>query len=228
MLGGTILSIKKTIFVTFLLLTMVMSGCSVGQTAEEKIYEHLEKTVSLEKGFSDVQKPLVEAEKKEQTLFNEMLGLSMKEFDQIKQMADEAIASAESRQEMIQKEKKSIEEAYEEFKSVKELADSIEEEKIKSSAGELIQTMDDRHTSYQDLNKAYTEALKMDLELYALLKKEDLSIDELKTFTEKLNKQYEDVLKKQDTFNQLTDQYNEQKKDFYKLAGFSTDEKKAS
>lgn len=222
------MTIKNLYFVTIFILAMAISGCSVGQSAEEKMYEHLEKTVSLEKGFSDVQKPLVEAEQKEQKLFNEMLSLSMKEFDKIKKMADEASELAKSRQELIKTEQESINTAYEEFKSVIELTQEIEDKKVKTSAEQLIKTMEERHKSYQDLNAAYTSALEMDLELYALLKKEDLSLEELKSYTEKLNQQYEEVLKRQDTFNQLTDNYNEEKKEFYQMAGFSSDENKKS
>jgi hypothetical protein len=222
------LTINKLFFVTIFILAMAISGCSVGQSAEEKMYEHLEKTVSLEKGFSDVQKPLVEAEQKEQELFNEMLSLSMKEFDKIKNMADEASDLAKSRQELIKEEQESINTAYEEFKSVKDLAQGIEDKKVKSSADQLIKTMEERHKSYQNLNAAYTRALEMDIELYALFKKEDLPIEELKTFIGNLNQQYEEVLKRQDAFNQQTDNYNEVKKQFYQIAGLSSDKNNKS
>ena len=222
------LSIKKTILFILLISTIVISGCSIGQSAEEKIYEHLEETVHLESGFSDVQKPLVEAEQKEQKLFTEILGLSMKEFERINKLADEATELAKSRQQLIQKEEESINKAYSEFKSIKDLVPELEKDKLKTSANQLMTTMEKRYKAYQDLNKAYDKALDMDLELYALLKKENLSLDELKSFTEKLNQQYEEVLAKQNTFNNLTDLYNEKKEKFYRMADLSTAKDEAS
>ncbi|MCF6136938.1 YkyA family protein [Pseudalkalibacillus berkeleyi] len=216
------MSVKKSIVLIFLTIGLLVSGCSVGQSTEEKIHEHLEETVSLEKGFGEVQQSLVDAEQKEQKLFNEILALSMKDIDQITKLADQAIVSAETRQKHIKQEKESIQSAYNNFKTVKELSKEIEDEKVQTAADHLIETMDQRFESYQGLHKAYVKALEKDLELYELLKKEDLSLDELKKHTETLNKHYEEVLTKQDKFNSLTDQYNEKKKSFYKQAGLST------
>ncbi|WP_261133827.1 YkyA family protein [Bacillus sp. Marseille-Q3570] len=219
---------KFLFFICFCLLIVVASGCTIGESASEKIYDHLEKTVSLEAGFAEVQEPLIEAEQKEQQLFNEMLGLSMKEIDQIRKMADEAAGLADSREELINKEKESIEAAYEEFKSVNSLVDELDEEPLKKQADTLVKTMKQRYESYNELNKVYVEALNMDRELYEMMKKEDLAIEDLKSFTEELNKKYEEVLESQDTFNNLTDRYNDEKKAFYKEAGFSTSEEKKS
>ncbi|WP_408010820.1 YkyA family protein [Pseudalkalibacillus sp. A8] len=217
---------KYLFFISFCILIIVASGCTIGESPAEKMYEHLEQTVSLESGFAEVQEPLIEAEQKEQELFNEMLGLSMKEIDKIKKLADEAIGLADSRGELITKEKESIDSAYEEFKSVNGLVDEIDEDTLKKKANELVETMEKRYKSYDDLHNVYMEALNMDRELYEMMKKEDLAIEDLKSRTEKLNKKYEEVLKSQDAFNNLTDQYNEKKKAFYKEAGFSTTDKK--
>ncbi|WP_349410339.1 YkyA family protein [Pseudalkalibacillus sp. SCS-8] len=219
---------KSGIIMILFTLSVLLAGCTAGQSVEEKMYEHLEQAVTLEQGFADVQQPLVEAEEKEQKLFSEIMTLSMKEFEQIKKMADEASGLAETRQELLQKEKESIDTAYEEFKSIEEMVDQLEEENLKSIAKELTQKMKDRHESYNKLNEAYSKALKMDLELYAMLKKEDLSLDELKAFTEELNLQYDEVLKSQNEFNALTDEYNEKKQTFYQEAGFTTEKPDAA
>ncbi|MCF6412057.1 YkyA family protein [Pseudalkalibacillus salsuginis] len=220
---------KFLFFASFCFLIIAASGCTIGESPAEKMYEHLEQTVSLESGFAEVQEPLIEAEQKEQKLFNEMLGMSMKEIDQIKKLADEAIRIADSREVLIKKEEESIDSAYEEFKSVNRLVNEIDEKALKTKADELVKTMEKRHESYGELHEVYMEALNMDRELYKMMKKEDLAIEDLKSHTEDLNKKYDEVLKSQDTFNHLTDQYNEKKKAFYKEAGFSTtDKKKAS
>jgi ABC-type siderophore export system fused ATPase/permease subunit len=54
------------------IVTFLLSACT-GQSAQEKIYDHLEKAVTLEDAFSEQQQPLVDLENKEQKLYNEII-----------------------------------------------------------------------------------------------------------------------------------------------------------
>ncbi|WLD94997.1 YkyA family protein [Alkalihalobacillus sp. AL-G] len=213
--------IKKIAFVLVIFI-LLLSGCSFGPSAEEKIYEHLEKTVSLEAGFAEVQEPLVKAETEEQKIFSEILKLSMKELDKIKTLSDKAAELAQSRAELLEKEKDSIHSAYEEFISIEPLVKELEVKEIKDKADELVTTMNNRYDQYNELHNAYGKALEMDQGLYEMLKKEDLTLDKLKSYIDQLNQQYERVFDEQEKFNELTDRYNDQKQSFYKEAGFTT------
>ncbi|WP_257350621.1 YkyA family protein [Pseudalkalibacillus decolorationis] len=213
---------KKIAILSVCFVIILSSGCSFGQSSLEKIYEHLEETVSLESGFSKVQDPLVKAEKKEQELFSEILTLSMEEFDKIKSLADQASELANSRSDFLKKEKESIHNAYEEFKSIEPIVKDLEKEKLKDKANDLVGLMKDRFKRYNELNTAYNKALEMDQKLYDMLKNEKLSLDELKKYIGQLNKQYEQVFKAQEKFNELTEEYNANKKAFYKEAGFTS------
>ncbi|MBH0228981.1 YkyA family protein [Halobacillus sp. KCTC 3957] len=195
---------------------LFLTACT-GSSAQEEIYDHLEKAVTLEETFREQQKPLVQLENKEQELYNQIIDLSMNEFDKIKELSKEAAGIVEQRQEKLKLEKESIESAKEEFDQIKPLIDDIKEEnqEAKEKAEQLYETMQKRYDSYQKLYASYEEALKLDSELYQMLQKEDLTEEELQKQIEAINESYNQVLEANEEFNQYTEEYNQLKKEFY-------------
>lgn len=196
-----------------------LAGCLDKQSPEEKMFEELEKVVSIEKEFEDQQDPLVELEKKEKEIYEQIISLGMKEYDQIVKLADEALSNADKREEHIDKEKKSIDESREEFKNVGDIIDEIEDPALKKQAAELKSTMTERYKIHDELYKNYKQGLQYDKQLYEMLKDKKLSFETLEEQINKVNKVYETVLKNNQQFNEKTDQYNKEKMDFYKKAG---------
>jgi predicted transcriptional regulator len=79
--------------------------------------------------------------------------------------------------------------------------------------------MQKRHDAYQNLYKAYDEALTLDAELYEMLQKEDLTEEQLQKQVESINKTYKEVTQANKEFNKYTEQYNKKKKEFYEALG---------
>lgn len=208
------LKFKKLKFVVILILILVV-GCTKVNPAED-IYHHLEKAVSLEAAFEQQQEPLSKAENDEYELYDQILGLA--DLEEIKVLAVKAEELAVSRKSMIETERDSIDEAFQEFSQITPIIETIENEELLKIANELVAIMDKRYQTYMELYNEYKIAIDLDLELYKLIQKEDLTIDELEAQHEKVNSSYEMVNGFKDQFNQYTIQYNDLKRNFYDLA----------
>lgn len=194
---------------------MIVTGCTKVNPAEE-IYHHLEKAVSLEIVFEEQQEPLSKAEDEEYELYDKILGLA--DIDEISKLASEAKELALSRKVMVEKERESIQEAYDEFSLIKPIVDTIEDVEVRNSAEELVQVMNQRYEVYLELHNEYNGTIDLDLQLYDLVNKEDLTIEELEEGHGKINSSYETINNLKEQFNEFTVQYNDLKRQFYELA----------
>jgi hypothetical protein len=210
-----VFTIKKMKSVWILILLVVAVGCTKTNPAED-VYYHLEKAVSLEAIFEEQQEPLSKAEIEEYELYDQILELS--DLDEIKALASNAEELANSRDLMIELEKESIDGAYEEYTKIKAIIETFKDEDLKKIANQLVTVMDSRYETYLELYNEYKEAITFDLELYELIQKEDLTIDELEAQHDKVNASYEKVNHYKDMFNEYTIQYNELKREFYDFA----------
>lgn len=206
---------KKLKFAVILILLLVV-GCTKANPAED-IYHHLEKAVSLEATFEQQQEPLSKAENDEYELYDQILGLA--DLEEIKVLATKAEELAVSRKSMIERERESIDEAFHEFSQITPIIETIGDEELIKLANELVDIMNRRFQTYLELYNEYKGAIDLDIELYKLIQKEDLTIDELEAQHEKVNSSYEMVNGFKDQFNQYTIQYNDLKRNFYDLAG---------
>jgi len=200
-------------------MSFLLMGCLGGPTPEEQVYETLEKVVAVEKDFEKQQNPLVELEKKEKELYDKILTLGMKEFDQIVSLSNEALAIVGDRETRINNEQKSIEASKKEFQKVDAIISEIKEDSVKEEGNELVSLMNKRYESYEDLYTVYKEAIEHDKKLYEMFQNEELTLDELEKQINLINETYEKVVAANETFNKLTDQYNKAKVTFYQNAG---------
>ncbi|WP_404452451.1 YkyA family protein [Virgibacillus necropolis] len=208
---------RKIAIIILISVIAMLSACS-GASTSEKIYDHLEKAVTLEEAFEKQQDEIVKLEKKEQELYSKLINLGMDEFDKIKSVAQEAIGVIEKRKDKIEVEKESIDASKEEFNKVKELIGELEEEKAKEKANKMYDVMMDRYDAYYKLNEAYTQSLKLEKELYSMLQKKDLKQETLTKHIKKINESYKKVLEANENFNTYTEKYNKLKKEFYEAA----------
>ncbi|MGB7999390.1 MAG: YkyA family protein [Anaerobacillus sp.] len=202
----------------FCLLMLGLAGCQIGGSTDEKMYDHLEEAVSLEKQFREQQEPLAKAEKKEQAIYEEIVALSMDDFDKIEKLSKQAEEYTDKRLEYLKKEKESIDEAYKEFEEVKDLSSDLENKDAKKDAKKLIDKMDNRYDAYQKLNKEYKAAVEQDKKLYSSLQDKELTLEQLQDQIKVVNDQYGKVAEQKDTFNKYTAEFNDAKKAFYKSA----------
>lgn len=207
------------------MLVIILTGC-LGPSPEESVYNVLEKVAKQEQLFEDQQQPLVDLEKKEGKLYDEIISLGMKEHDQIVAKSKEAITIVEQREQLIAKEHESMEASKKEFKNLEKEIEAIKESDAKKLAQDINKVMKERYDSYDRIYENYEKAVTYDKELYTMLQNKDLKIEDLEAQIAKNNDLYKKVLSENNEFNNLTKQYNELKLKFYKKANIEVEEKK--
>jgi hypothetical protein len=215
---------KFTTILFISVLTVIIAGCTKETTPVEKMYDVLEKVVSAEKEFEEQQNPLVTLEKKEKELYDQIIQLGMKEYDQIVKLSDEALLLADKRKEHMEKETNSIKESEQAFKQAENIKDELDDRSLKKVANEFYDIMLERYKAHDVLYMEYTEALKNDKELYLMFKNKELPLEDLEAQVNKLNESYKRVYNANEKFNMLTEQYNDKKRAFYKQAGLKSED----
>ena len=218
------MSLKKKYGFIFiiLILTVIFAGCTKEKTPEEKMYTVLEKVVKAEKVFEEQQNPLVELEKKEKGIYDQIIELGMKEYDQIVKLSDEALLLVDQRKELLDKETNSIKLSEKEFSKAANIKDKFDDPSLTKVANELYETMMKRYEAHNELFTEYNEALKNDKTLYEMFKNKNLPLEDLESQVNKLNETYKRIYNANEKFNMLTEQYNDKKLLFYKQAGLNS------
>lgn len=219
--GGFVVVIfrKLSLIMSWLLLLSLLTGCMVKQNPIEKIYETLEKVVQSEKMFEEQQDPLVQLENEEQLIYEKIISLGLKEADDIKKLADDALVIVEKKQEHLKKEQESLAASKAEFETISPFINDIKEPELKSKAQQLYSIMLERYSVYEKLYNQYSNALQLDRDLYGMFKEETPLMDELQDQITMINEKYKEVLQSSEEFNEKTKEYNETKLSFYKQSG---------
>ncbi|GIN61358.1 hypothetical protein J27TS8_13510 [Robertmurraya siralis] len=216
-------------FLLLIFITIIaMTGCFNRTTTTDEMYAVLENVVDLEQDFEKQQQPLVELEKEEKEIYSEIIGLGMKEFEQIVSLSEKALTIVDKRQEHMQKEEESIQASKQEFEKFVPLIEKLDEGELKTKANGLYETMQKRFATHDTLFDNYMKGIEYDKELYQMFQEEGLSIDELEEQITKINDTYKLVLDSNEEFNEYTKQYNEIKLEFYKAAGIEISEEQES
>ncbi|WHZ04691.1 YkyA family protein [Neobacillus sp. YX16] len=204
----------------------LLTGCISNESSTEKLYQVLENVVDAEKEFEEQQEPLVELERQEKEIYNEIMTLVMKQHEKIVTLSDEALSIIEKRKNHLQLEIDSINASETEFKKAEEIISNIKNSEQKNKAEDLSKIMKKRYQLHNRLSKEYSSALDRDKELYLMLKEESISYDKLEAHVADLNSTYQKVLDANEEFNDLTAQYNEKKLKLYKEAGLNLNDEK--
>src|SRR5699024_9146717 len=201
--------LKKITYVAVLLaIGLLLSAC--GDSPAEKIHKNLEESVDKEETAQNSQKEIAKLEEKENEIFDQVVDLSLDDFDKIKKHSNNALENIEKRTDKLKQEKEKTTNA-----KIEKSNDKIENEKTKKKAQEMKKQMDKRYKTYEDFNKIYADTLKDEKTLYTLLKKKDVEQKEVDKTLEKLNETYEKLISKNESFNSETEKYNQLKKEFY-------------
>lgn len=214
------MSVKKIALYIGLSLVLFLSACG-GQSSEEKVYDHLEEAVQLEADFVSQQDVITDLEKQEKELFDQVIALEMKDFEKIKELAQDALDLNEQRLEEINTEKDSIDKSREEFEKAEDNIEKIEDEAVQNKAQDMYDVMIHRYEAYNSIYDAYTQSLEEEETLYTMFQDEEISQEEYTEQTTKVNASYEVMLEENEVFNNETSKFNELKKEFYDLADFN-------
>ncbi len=206
---------KQTAKLIVVLLAVFLAAC--GKKTVEKIYEELEKAVELEQPFAEQQQPLQEAEKKENELFTKIVQLGLANSEEIKRLVEEALASIESREAMLETEKESIALSFQQLERLHEYVERLDEP-LATTLAEMIATVKKRYEAYEALYDVYRESLEEDRILFQMFLDEEATLQQIQAQIETVNELYERVDANKDRFNRLTTEYNEKKRAFYEKA----------
>lgn len=206
---------RNIIYILVLIALITVVGCS-SQSPEEKIVQHLEETIVLEKTFEEEQEKINSLELKDEELYNEIIQLDMDQYDKIVELADQAITYLDEREEHLQVEKESIELSKDEFLKIEKEIDKLTGEN-KEYGEKLFTAMTERFAAYDNVYDSYSESIELTKKLYQLLQEEEVDKQEVTSLITKVNNSYEAVFEANDEFNSKTDNYNELKKKFYQL-----------
>ncbi|MBU5210904.1 YkyA family protein [Heyndrickxia oleronia] len=212
---------RYKLLLLLVLILGLLTGCKV--VPEEKIYDIMEQTVVKEKDFEKQQKPLTELESKEKKIFEEIMDLGMKDMEQMTKLANLALDNLKERKEKMELEQKSMIASKKEFSKIEDPIEKIESKQLKKEAQDLFQLMEKRYAFHDRLYEAYNKGIETNIQLYKLLMKKDVSMDDLENQIEITNKAYLEVLKMNEQFNEQTKKFNNEKKKFYKLAKINID-----
>ncbi|MGD6964876.1 YkyA family protein [Rossellomorea vietnamensis] len=201
----------------------LLTGCMGGSTPQEMVYNTLEDTVKKEEALKETQEPLTKLEEEEQALFDKAISMSMEEIEEIRKIADQALENISEREALINEESEAMADAKEAFQAVESSIEEIEDEELRKEAEDLSSLMNERFEAHSAMADSYLQSLSSDKELYELLKKEDLTMEELQAQIEKVNANYETTMEHNQTYNQLTEEVNGSKVSFYENAEIDID-----
>ena len=203
-------------------LAVAIAGCS-SKTPEEESYDLLEELASIEQGYEEQHEPLQKLEAEDNEIYAQIIELGMKEMDEIKTLSDEAITGIEEREELMKKEKESINESRERFGDFDGLIEELSDKKAQTEAAELQKIMKQRYDDYDQLYDLYLASLAEEKKLYELFKDEKATKEQFETQIESVNKTYTELSEANAQFNEQTEKYNNKKISFYNLAGIEVD-----
>lgn len=198
-----------------LALILVLVGCNKEDNIHEKISEHLEATVEIEKTFEEHQQKIIDLEKEDEKLYNEIISLGSDDYEKVVTLAEEAITKLDERYEEVKLEKQSLEESKKEFEKIKPLMENITEEDELEQVEKMYDTMMSRYEAYNKVYDSYSESIQMTKELYTLFKEEQFDENKVYSLLTTVNDLYEEVLEANEEFNMKTTLYNKLKQEYY-------------
>lgn len=201
---------KKRLAITSLSILLV-SGCTFGDTAEQQISGVLQSMHDAEEPYRSVQSDLNKAEKKEAELFEEILGLTQEQQEELEQKVTELQELTAARQEYVATERESLEEALalSDFSTL----DLSEEEQV--LAAQIDTAYDARYETYENVYTNYEELIRLQDTLYAEMLVEEVSIETVRELIQQVNAQNELVQSAVSTMNEKTEEFNSTTSDVF-------------
>jgi chromosome segregation ATPase len=202
--------------VPFFILLVILTSCSIN-SSEKELKQLLNEMSKLEQSFTKHQQPLIELEKKEKEIYEEIMSLGMKRFDQIQPFVKKALQIIEQRKKRIEQEREIMISLKDKMPNLQRLIHSIDDPEVKIAAMNVYERLEKRYLSYEQLYQYYQQALRLESQFYHLLQEKDVTFAELEAKINALNKAYEQFQKETEQFNRYTNQYNQAKKKLYSL-----------
>lgn len=210
----------KRLLVFFIILCCIafLTGCQSDEKQAAKIQEKMEESASYEKSFASNQEDLNAYREKEQSIYNDLIHLDIQDEDDIQQKLDDTNTYMEKQKKLIDEAKENFQKAYEESASIKENIEKIKDKDQKKQASKLLDIMVERKEMIDTFFKDYQDQQKLLNSFYDSLEDGKLSVDELNDQIDDINDHNQDMEDAIQQFNQYTEKYNKAEGEYYKMA----------
>ncbi|KZE38287.1 hypothetical protein AV656_05040 [Bhargavaea cecembensis] len=209
---------KKRFAGTALAAAMLLSACSFGASAEDRLSDAIGTIQEKEQPFLEAQEKMASLEKEEFGKFNEMMELTQEDREELSALAGEAGESADERLSLLEEGKEALDKAEKELSGLDEIGKD-EEASVKEAVGKLKQSMSDRYAAHEEFSEVYEKTTGLQKELYNLATDEAADFQAIQQKVEAVNDGNAEVTAAADAFNEATEAVNEQKKAAYSAIG---------
>lgn len=193
---------------------MLLSACSFGASAEERLSDAIGTIQEKEQPFLEAQEKMASLEKEEFGKFNAMMELTQEDREKLSVLADEANESAEERLDLLEKGKEALGKAEKELSGLDEIGKD-EEAPVSEAVGKLKKAMADRYAAHEEFSGIYEKTAGLQKELYSLATDEEADFQAIQEKVKAVNDGNAEVTAAADAFNEATEAVNEQKKEAY-------------
>lgn len=198
-----------------------LTGCSAAKSPGEKAFQYMEKAAQQESEFNAQQEPLVKEEQKEQQLYHDILALNMKQFNQIQEKSKQALQIIDKRNQYMQKEKESMDQAEKTFKQAEPYVNKVTDMKQAVFGKKAVGDMNNRYAAFNKLYTYYNDSVKADQSLFKLLETKGLTVETLQKKLDEVNASYKKIDQEKEAFNRYTKAFNQDKMAFYRSMNIS-------
>ncbi|GAB6431288.1 YkyA family protein [Bacillus luti] len=210
------MKLRKTSMVG-VLSVLLLTGCT-NDKPEEELYQVFEKSAEQEKSLYKDMKKLKSLEKTEHELYKQVITDGTDNHEAASPKIAEALKNVEERLEIVKNEEKALEKAHEEMSKAQKKIKKIENADLKKKAISVEVAFKDRRNVFDKWAKGYKEIANQEKTLYSKLNTKEMKLKEITEQIKANNQLYAKLKVDSNEFNNLTNNYNENKIDFYKEA----------
>lgn len=183
---------------------LILSACS-SSMVEEEIASTLDKMTEIEETYNVIQSELVTVELNEQKLFTEAMKLTTDEQNNLQELVLQLQDSLQERKNLIQKEIDAMQQAKQASEAIQ---DFIHEATDKEKVANLNEAIQQRYATHENFTDAYQALLEAQQQLYTLLDKHHVQLEQLTAKVDEVNSKNIAVQKEIEQFNEDTQRVN--------------------
>lgn len=199
---------------------LILSGC-IGSKPEQDLYTIFEKAATQEKSFSQQASTFESLGQKDKDLYAKILQQGKDNNSSVQPIITEALQVLDQREKALDSELDVLKNAQKEMKDADSKANKISDPKLKEQAKKVEKLYNDRYNSFTEMYDSYKKAFQSEKSLYSMLENKDEKLKAISDKVKETNGLYKDAEVKIDQFNNLTNDYNKEKMDFYKAANIN-------
>ncbi|SIT68221.1 YkyA family protein [Edaphobacillus lindanitolerans] len=200
---------KQKIAVAALAAALLLSACSFGSSAQDRLAGAVTGIQDEEKPFLEAQEDMAGLEKKEFDLFKSMMELSKEDSEKLSAMVKEADESVGKRLSLLDQGDESVANAEKKLSGLDDV--KTDDKNAEKAVGELKEAMESRYAAQNDYSSLYREAADLQKKLYGMLTDEKADFKEIQEQADQVNAKHSEVRAALSEFNQATERLNELK-----------------